>query len=133
MKWKDRGYPHLLLITNQRKVWRISEPIYFQFTRYPKPALIIFGTFGAILNQILFFYQKQINLVLIHQKIIIGIAKSKRISLIVSILCHHIWLLMYKWKKCSIMKTCYSSNGILYYSWYGDIGFCCLFSYLSLV
>jgi hypothetical protein len=34
----------------------MSDTIYFQFTRYSQPLLIIFGTIGAIFNRILFFY-----------------------------------------------------------------------------
>jgi hypothetical protein len=40
----------------------MSDPIYFQFTRYTQPPLIIFGTIGAILNQILFFYRKPLRM-----------------------------------------------------------------------
>jgi hypothetical protein len=35
----------------------MSDAIYFQFTRYSQPLLIVFGTIGAIFNQILFFYR----------------------------------------------------------------------------
>jgi hypothetical protein len=33
----------------------MPDAIYFQFTRYSQPLLIVFGTIGAIFNQILFF------------------------------------------------------------------------------
>jgi hypothetical protein len=40
----------------------MSDPIYFQITRYSQPLLIIFGTIGAVLNQILFFYRKPLRM-----------------------------------------------------------------------
>ncbi len=39
----------------------MSDAIYFQFKRYSQPPLIIFGTIGAVLNQILFFYRKSLR------------------------------------------------------------------------
>ena len=39
----------------------MSDPVYSQFVRYSQPALIIFGTVGAILNQILFFCRKPLR------------------------------------------------------------------------
>jgi len=40
----------------------MSDSIYIQFTRYSQPPLIIFGTIGAIFNQILFFYRKPLRI-----------------------------------------------------------------------
>jgi hypothetical protein len=39
----------------------MSDTIYFQFTRYSQPLLIIFGTIGAIFNRILFFYWQSLR------------------------------------------------------------------------
>jgi hypothetical protein len=39
-----------------------AAAIYFQFTRYSQPPLIVFGTIGAILNQILFFCRKPLRI-----------------------------------------------------------------------
>ena len=50
-----------LLIEHTKKEKLMSEAIYFQFTRYSQPVLIILGTIGAILNQILFFYRKPLR------------------------------------------------------------------------
>jgi hypothetical protein len=40
----------------------MTDSIYFQFTRYSQPPLIFFGTIGAVLNQILFFYRKPLRM-----------------------------------------------------------------------
>lgn len=40
----------------------MSDPIYFQFTRYSQPILIIMGTVGSVLNQILFCYRKPLRM-----------------------------------------------------------------------
>ncbi|CAF0804915.1 unnamed protein product [Adineta ricciae] len=39
----------------------MADPTYFQATRYSQPILIVFGTAGAILNQILFFSRKSLR------------------------------------------------------------------------
>jgi hypothetical protein len=40
----------------------MSDALYFQFTRYSQPILIVFGTIGALLNQALFFYRKPLRM-----------------------------------------------------------------------
>jgi len=39
----------------------MSDAIYYQISRYTQPPLIILGTVGAIINQILFFYRKPLR------------------------------------------------------------------------
>lgn len=39
----------------------MSDTLFFQFTRYSQLTLIVFGTIGAVLNQILFFYRKPLR------------------------------------------------------------------------
>ena len=39
----------------------MSDTLFFQFARYSQLPLILFGTIGAILNQILFFYRKPLR------------------------------------------------------------------------
>jgi hypothetical protein len=112
----------LVVIDSQSK--KSEKQCQTQFTRYSQPVLIIFGTIGAILNQILFFYRKplkisscslcfralsandllvvytvglQVNSILIHHDNIISIVKEKHISPIVCILYHHILLFWLVW------------------------------------
>ncbi|CAF4051343.1 unnamed protein product, partial [Adineta steineri] len=40
----------------------MSDAVYFQFTRYSQPILVIFGTIGAVLNQALFYYRKPLRM-----------------------------------------------------------------------
>lgn len=39
----------------------MADRTYFEVTRYSQPALIVFGTVGAVLNQILFVYRKPLR------------------------------------------------------------------------
>ena len=45
------------------EVWNsMSDSIYFQFVHYSQPVLIVLGTIGVVLNQVLFFYQKPLGM-----------------------------------------------------------------------
>ena len=40
----------------------MSDSVYFQFTRYSQPLLIVLGTFGSVLNLILFYYRRPLRM-----------------------------------------------------------------------